>query len=90
MLDGFQYVVYTAIIHKTRPLPVALLYREKTVNGISYNKCTQYNAWCHLSQKFRNNLPERIRGRGKASSRRLMLKFHFIVLSEFRYPIRPK
>jgi hypothetical protein len=57
MLVSFWYVLYTAIIHKTRPLPVALLYQERAVD-ISYNKCTQQNAWCHFSQKFRNNLKD--------------------------------
>jgi hypothetical protein len=40
MLVSFWYVLYTAIIHKTRPLPLTLLYRESAVNAISYNKCT--------------------------------------------------
>jgi hypothetical protein len=31
-----------------------------------------------------------LREREGASSRRLLLKFHLIVLSEFRYPIRAK
>jgi hypothetical protein len=26
---------------QSRPLPIALLYRERVVNDISYNKCTQ-------------------------------------------------
>jgi hypothetical protein len=44
-----------------------------------------------LSLNFRNSLPERLRGREEgASSGKLLLKFHYIVLSEFRYPIRPK
>jgi hypothetical protein len=41
MLVSFQYVLYTAILHKTRPLPVALLYQKRVVNDISYNKCIQ-------------------------------------------------
>jgi hypothetical protein len=37
----FWVVLYTAIIQKTRPLPVTLFYRERAVNDISYSKCTQ-------------------------------------------------
>jgi hypothetical protein len=39
----------------------SIVYLCIVVNDISYNKCTQQNAWHHLAQKFRNNLPERLR-----------------------------
>jgi hypothetical protein len=40
----------------------------------------------HIETTYLKDLEER----GKTCSRRLLLKFRFIVLSEFRYPIRPK
>jgi hypothetical protein len=42
---------------------------------------------CHrtLETTYLKDLEE-----GRAISRRLLLKFHFIVPSEFRYPVRPK
>jgi hypothetical protein len=44
---------------------------------------------CHrnLEATYLRDLGEEVVG---ASSRRLLLKFRFIVLSEFRYPIRRK
>jgi hypothetical protein len=36
-----NHVLHTAIIHKTRPLPVAPLHQERVLSDISYSKCTE-------------------------------------------------
>jgi hypothetical protein len=87
MLVSLQYVLHTAIIHKTRPLPVAPLYRERngffTINA--RNRMLDFTCHRNLETTYLKALVE-----GRANSRRLLLKFRFFVLSEFRYPIRPK
>jgi hypothetical protein len=54
-----------------------------TVNGD--NRMLDVTCHRNLKTTYLQDLEE-----GRASSRRLLLKFHFIVLSEFRYAIRPK
>jgi hypothetical protein len=49
MLVSFWHVPYTSLIHKTRPLRVVLLHRERVVNDISYNNaCNRMlDVTCH-------------------------------------------
>jgi hypothetical protein len=82
MLVSFQYVLNTAIIQRTRLLPVALLYREYmtflTVNA--HNRMLDVIGHRNLETTYMKHIEE------GARFRRLMLKFRFIFLSEFRYP----
>jgi hypothetical protein len=38
MLVSFQHVLYAAIVHKTRHLPITLLYQERVVNDITCHR----------------------------------------------------